>query len=68
MAAVSRDGRALQHAAVALRCDRAIVSMAVAETYLALQYASFDLQKDTELLALRESGRDAYKIKFGFDL
>ena len=50
LAAVARDGLALQHAADELRADRAVVSVAVAQDGSALEYAADALRADRALV------------------
>jgi hypothetical protein len=59
LAAVSKDGRALQYAAKTLQSDREIVLAAVSESGWALQYAAKTLQSDREIVlaAVSESGQ-----------
>ena len=59
LAAVRKDGRALQYASAELQADRGLVLAAVRKDGRALQYASAELQADRELVlaAVRKNGR-----------
>ena len=58
LAAVRKDGRALQYASAELQADRGLVLAAVRKDGRALQYASAELQADRELvLAAVRNGR-----------
>eukprot|EP01051_Picozoa_sp_SAG22_P027103 SAG22_NODE_8906_length_622_cov_1.179732_1_plen_76_part_10 len=58
LAAVARDGDALQHASAGLRGDRELVLAAVARDGNALQYVSAGLRGDREvvLAAVAQNG------------
>eukprot|EP00971_Amphidinium_carterae_P136529 2705117-Amphidinium_carterae.1 len=59
LAAVKRDGCALQHAAENLQGDHEVVLAAVEETYWALQYAAESLRghREVMLAAVRQNPR-----------